>query len=145
MTENDKQRLKLVLEAYGADPARWPEADRHLAAAAGSPGLRRAKAIDAVLTAATAPQAPAGLASRIAASAVAQTSNVVAFAPRSARKLPYWPAAAALAASLAIGIYLGATSPGDMFFPATGTAALDDPLGLMNFDQSDETSLGDSV
>lgn len=146
MTEHDRQRLITVLEAYGADPARWPIADRHLASLDGSmPGWREARALDRALASATTPPLPAGLSARLGVAARPAADNVVQFAPRKSARVLRWPAAAALAASLAIGIYIGALNPGDLFFPSTDTASLDDPLDLMNLDQADDADTGDQV
>lgn len=69
------ERLQTLIEAYGADPARWPEAERaaaaQLAAASGADtSLQQARALDAELAAALPlPSLPQGLRARILRSA----------------------------------------------------------------------------
>lgn len=146
MTKQDEKRLKAVLEAYGADPVRWPEADRHLANKANRKDLESEKGLDALLNMASTPALPQGLADRIAASARQENrNNVVSFAPKRRSRPALWPVAAAMAASLAIGAYLGVANPGGFIFPASETAALDDPLGLIDAVVTDDATAGDSV
>lgn len=145
MDERDGQRLKKLLESYGADRARWPEGNERLAVNGNLPEFRSAAALDRLLAAASNPEPSAGLSGRIIAAAAPPAPNVVPFPQRPENRAYHWPAVAALAASLAIGIYLGATNAGDVFFPTRDTASLDDPLDLMSAGQNDDTSAGDSV
>jgi hypothetical protein len=118
-----RDRLHAVLAAYGTDPARWPEADRELAASLPDPvlaaALEDARTLDSALSRASRPVAPAGAAERLAAR-VDDVSTVVPFARRP--QAPHTRRAAlpgrlaamvALAASLALGIYLGASGQAD--------------------------------
>ena len=118
-----RDRLQAVLSAYGADPRRWPEADRELAASlpdtALAAALEDARTLDSALSRASRPVAPAGAAERLAAR-VDDVSSVVRFAQRT--QVPHTRRAAmpsrlaamiALAASLALGLYLGASGQAD--------------------------------
>src|SRR5437868_11350532 len=110
-----RTRLADVLAAYGADPARWPVSEREgLEATLRSEPelLAQAVEIDRVLAKAVPPAAPADAKARLLAR-VAETPqqvNVVPLVP--ARSKPRssvwsWSTAAALAASFAVGIFLG--------------------------------------
>ena len=129
-------RLQAVLAAYGSDPARWPEGDRELAPlltahdADLSASLKDARSLDSALAHASRPIAPTAAADRLVAriedeAVTAAPDNVVAFARRGAAP----PAAqgtalsgrlaiaTSLAASLALGIYLGASGQIDWLTP----------------------------
>ena len=130
------ERLFQVLEAYGADPARWPEAEREdlrRLLSSGDPAVAAAvtaaRELDAVLTAGSAPALDAG-ASRDRFMARLReerqpSSPLLDFdryrgskaALGVARRLP-WPAFGALAASLAAGLYVGAGGLAHEFIPA---------------------------
>lgn len=76
MTDMTLERFTEILDAYGADMARWPEAERSAAAAFAEthgdlvqPLLAEATAIDALLGPSEARAAPDALAARIVASA----------------------------------------------------------------------------
>lgn len=126
-----RDRLQAMLAAYGADPSRWPEADRHLASWPAvsdpdlSPSLEDAVRLDAVLARASRPVAPAMATERLIHAANERPGKVVSFAP-AARPQPRARQAAlprriavlaALAASLALGVYLGATGQTDWLTP----------------------------
>jgi len=129
MTARD--RLQAVLAAYGADPARWPEGDRELMPllAAADRGLTAflndARTMDMVLAGASHPVAPTGAAERLIARADDVLGKVVFFARRRRarpdtrraglpRRLVVFTA---LAASLAFGLYLGASGRSDRLTP----------------------------
>jgi hypothetical protein len=130
-TQANMDRLQAVLAAYGADPARWPESDRELAPllAAADPSLttslENARSLDAALAHASRPVAPAAAAQRLVAHVDETPGNVVAFAPRGAKRAAAprprlsgrLAVAASLAASLALGIYLGASGQSDWLTP----------------------------
>ena len=117
-------RLETVLEAYGADRSRWPQADRELLRDVGVDAsvaqADQARELDAILSGATEPRTAEGAGAAVAARILAQAessedANVVAF-DAEARREPrrafdpiasVWPAAALLAASLVIGVFLG--------------------------------------
>jgi hypothetical protein len=132
----DTERLFQVLEAYGADPARWPEAERENLCrllALGDPAIaqavKAARELDSILAAAPAPALDVG-ASRDRfltgmREKVLQSSLPLDLdryrsgrdaAPRG-RRLP-WPAFGALAASLAAGLFVGAGGMAHEFIPA---------------------------
>jgi hypothetical protein len=125
-----RDRLQEVLAAYGADPAHWPERDREFAflLATADPALaaplQDARALDLALAHASRPMAPAGAADRIAGLADV-SGDVVSFARRgrvpSRAKRAVLPGRlavlTALAASLALGLYLGANGQGDWLIP----------------------------
>jgi len=75
----NNERIRQLIEAYGADPARWPAADRDAAAAqhaeptaAVAVELQQARALDCALDAVSPPLAlPSGLRARILATAPA--------------------------------------------------------------------------
>ena len=102
------ERLQAVLASYGADPANWPAAEREallpLLDRAGL-DLAAAREIDQLLDRATIPEIAPGFEGRLLARAA---SNVVPFARPALR----WTMALPLAASLALGIYLGAAGFG---------------------------------
>jgi hypothetical protein len=118
MTMND-ERLRTLIEAYGAWPDRWPEAERNaaLAALANLPeadeALREAQALDALLDTWRLAPVPDDLAGRIAARAVAQRGPN---ARRPADRRPVlglrgrpvaWMSSAGLAAACAAGVLVG--------------------------------------
>lgn len=98
------------------------------------PDAAEAREIDAVLSLASVPPLPAGAAERLMARIAQepQENTVVAFAPRRAapRRSPLrYAAALPLAASLALGIYLGAKGTLDFMLPSAitgGVALIDD-------------------
>jgi len=88
--------------------------------------------IDAVLARAATPALPGGAVDRLMARIAAepQERRIVQFGPRPPAKRPFWRLAAAvpLAASLALGIWLGANGKMDFMMPnaVTGGVALND-------------------
>ncbi|HUE45548.1 MAG TPA: hypothetical protein VMO81_04775, partial [Aestuariivirgaceae bacterium] len=126
-----RDRLQAVLAVYGADPARWPQGDRELASllAAADQGidaiLNDARNLDIVLARASHPVAPTGAVERLLAKAHDASGRVVSLALRR-RARPQMMRAAlprrlvvftALAASLAFGLYLGASGRSDWLTP----------------------------
>ncbi|MDM7945499.1 MAG: hypothetical protein QUV20_04135 [Oceanibaculum nanhaiense] len=115
----DLQRLEALLDAYGADPARWPAAERAAALAllaiepAAQARLEQARQLDRVLDALPPAPAPAGdLAARIRAVArhqrapAAPVAPIPAPIPANGNRAP-WRFTMALAASAVIGLWLG--------------------------------------
>lgn len=92
--------------------------------------------VRAVLAHASAPQLPTGAMERLAARIAAepQDARVIPFAPRPRPAPRVWRYAAAvpLAASLALGIWLGANGKMDFMMPrtVTGGVALNDDAGV---------------
>ena len=95
-----------------------------------------AREIDAVLGLASVPGVPEGAMDRLMARIAQepQERKVVAFAPRQQRRSGGWRLVAALplAASLALGVYLGARGKMDFLMPGavTGGVALNDDVQL---------------
>ncbi len=111
-----KQRLDAVLASYGADPQRWPAAERtqllpHLEAA--GEALEEARLIDRLLDLTPTPALTTGLESRLIARIGRQATP--------AKFSLGWTAALPLAASLVLGIYLGAMGALDGLLPLVVT------------------------
>jgi hypothetical protein len=126
---DDMKRLEDLIDSHGADVTRWPVEDRDTmnALLRQQPAVRalldQATALDRVLEAAPHGQTidMAALTARIVVAAQRATAQPVGAAPQSRPKLvlvpkhavgarsivSYWPAMAALAASLVIGFYAG--------------------------------------
>jgi hypothetical protein len=141
-----RTRLAEVLAAYGADPARWPvaERDRLMAQIESAPDLQalftEAREIDQVLARAKAPEVPAGAAARLLARAGQQdpSATVAPFDRARARPRPSiwsWGAAAALAASFGLGIFLGTTNFATSFGDSE-VVEIDDPIVLTGIDDA---------
>ena len=109
------ERLKTLIEAYGADARRWPADERAAAEdlAAALPAARRwlaeARALDAALDALPAAAAQAGLANRILAQARTRTQRrsptdwLRLFLP----DIPLMPQLAGFAAAAVVGFWIG--------------------------------------
>ncbi|HEY1837816.1 MAG TPA: hypothetical protein VGG36_09180 [Rhizomicrobium sp.] len=116
-------RLAAVLNAYGASPERWPEAERASATAliSSNPHLQaeadRARELDAVLDTAPMVTVPAELYGRILAGfdRIAAQPSVRRFLNRIANVVwpdaPLWQPSTALAMSLVAGLVLGVMAP----------------------------------
>ncbi len=122
-------RLEGVLDTFGADSRRWPGAERRTLEALIEKNadarrlLGEASAMARLMDAAPAPEASAALKSRIVAAAIRGAGRDARVVPikaarsrtaqsASARRMgAIWPAAA-LAASFAFGLYLGAADIG---------------------------------
>ena len=157
MSRENRQRLQFVLEVYGADPRAWPEADRRNLAGlhdAASELAREARQIDGVLSAATAPMGERASFDAILtaiAGANPKLDGVIPFRqrPSSRATVPLrWFAAVPIAASLALGIYVGSTGSLDSFLPTSLTgetlAAGEDPGDLSGISDI-EAMTGDGV
>jgi hypothetical protein len=130
-TQAKMERLRAVLAAYGADPARWPDQDRALAPllTAAKPdlstSLENARSLDSALAHASHPVAPAAAAHRLVATVHEVPVNVVAFdlhattcsTGRQTTVFGRLAIATSLAASLVFGIYLGASGQSDWLTP----------------------------
>ena len=92
--------------------------------------------IDAILARASTPEPPAHGPADIVAE-IERREKVVAFPAR--RRIP-WAAIAALAASLAFGVYLGATGEADVLLGLDTVAEFD---GFGGFDATDDDVDGD--
>lgn len=121
-----------LLAIYGADRKRWTQAGYTAAGRGSAESEAEAAEIDSLLTLASRPTVPEGALARVLAElSSGHPANVVAFPQRKADRVPFFRyAALPLAASLALGIYLGAQGTLDVAFPTaiTGTVALgEDP------------------
>ena len=141
-----RTRLAEVLAAYGADPARWPaaERDRLVAYVESASDLQslliEAREIDQILAGARAPAVPVGAAARLTARAAQQKPEaaVIPFDRARARPRPSiwsWGAAAALAASFGLGIFLGTTNFA-AHFGDSDVVEIDDPIVLTGIDDA---------
>jgi hypothetical protein len=125
-------RFRRLIEAYGADPTRWPAGERSRAEAllARSEPARRllaeAQALDAVLMADAKPAADERLAAAVIARATAAPQERPLTQPREFRldwSLPrLWPQAVGLAAAAVLGFVVGWT---DLLPPAPGADTVD--------------------
>ena len=130
-------RFRELMEAYGADPQRWPANERAgaetlLAQNADAVTLRRrAASLDALLDSATVPAAAID-AERLIASVTAQpqrSAEIVTLRPaRRQTGSGFWLKVASLAAAAAIGFLVGVTQLGglgDPSAPSTGVELAD--------------------
>ncbi len=116
--------LEQVLDSYGADAARWPAARRDALTAfsrfdaRGARLLAETTAFEALLALAPRGEASDRLKSGIVAAAVGDGSRDARIVPLSVARRPrrrpaLWQAAAVLAASFALGLYLGVAGLAD--------------------------------
>ncbi|MFO0992371.1 MAG: hypothetical protein U1E67_10615 [Hyphomicrobiales bacterium] len=145
MDSKQSARLAELAEAFGADPARWPPEERALAALLEEADLAGVREIDAVLAhagrPALDPAARMAAMSRIMASTSGSKTSGL---PRMGRAWSAWaPAATALAASFALGIYLGSAGLVDNLIPSLGTNK--DIAMLQDFDVTGVSDLSDLI
>jgi hypothetical protein len=156
MKQNDKDghgRLRELYAAYGADPGRWPEYERWRHPDLPPPELlaeeNDARLIDRLLARHAVPPAPAQdhrqLIARAAAPAPPRSLGLPGRRHGAPMLMREWPAALALAASLAIGVWIGAAGIADGLLPSllagpvdSDTVALDPPDNL-DFDSGGGT------
>lgn len=122
MEDGKQDRLEQLIASYGADPARWPVAERGKPTAIA--GIEDARAIDRILDFASEPVMPDGATSRLLQRLEERpAAEVVPFRPRNAQRPGFirYAAALPLAASLALGIYLGAMGTLDALLPTAVT------------------------
>lgn len=126
-TGMSKQRLSEILDAYGADPKRWPEPERaaahELLARAPELEAKRVQAakLDAALDAAGAVGDLRLEAASMAARITRNAANV-RLLTRRPRFMDAWPGLAGLAAAAAAGLFIGWIGVGDEFL-GNGAAA----------------------
>ena len=130
----DKQRLESILEAYGADPRRWPASEREAALQASARWAEEiggieaeARAIDAALARSTEPVVDAALRDRVVAavSAVDRAATGGTTGPRRGlRPAPRWGLVAGLAAACFGGYSFAALLNADLAARRYETAAL---------------------
>ncbi len=117
-------RIRELIAAYGADPARWPKAESATARAlaANDPELIAARWIDTLLAQFKTPPVDPALVERIVARAdalnqeaprVARTGGLLSLFrhPLAVARLP-WPELAAMTAALILGFYIGISGIG---------------------------------
>jgi hypothetical protein len=140
--ERDKERLKQVLASYGAGRSRWPESDRKLLDSGDPAG--EAAAIDALLDRASSPPIPVGGQSRLLARAaeLSRPDNVVVLRKRQHRQ--FWISVTALAASLALGLFVGTQDDFADVLPFGLSASADDAMALTGLGEAEETLEGDA-
>jgi hypothetical protein len=130
----DEERFEAMLAAYGADAARWPEAERalalrHLAATPAAHGRRaEAKRLDALLDS-----------WRLDTPSTAFERRVAAAAPlaRIFRPRTLWISAAGLAAACVVGVLVGA-DVGRTSLHAQPTSEQNDPAVTAALDGASE-------
>jgi hypothetical protein len=137
------ERFRILVEAYGANPARWPEAERVAAllfaeqSAEARDALQEAAAFDTLLDMAETQAASRALEDRI----------LTTFAERPAvQRAPWftlrWIPAAAVACSLALGLAVGAALPG---LAGVSENAVDPALIALSGGEADWADMGDGI
>lgn len=156
------ERVKKIIDAYGASSHRWPAAERSAALAliGDTPSLaayqQQAEALDGVLALAPQPTVPTSLVEAVLASAADRDLPGTASTPVQAGTpqrfwdavtqlwpgMPVWQPAVGFAASLAVGIWAGAQG----LVPLTADAGGADYV-LLETTDGDALSLiyGDSI
>jgi hypothetical protein len=145
MDPKQRARLAELAEAFGADPARWPPGERDLAALATAADLSEAREVDAILAHAGRPALdPARRNAAMARIMNATSGGKISILPRPGRIWRAWaPAATALAASFALGIYLGSAGLVDNLIPSLdGTK---DTAMLQDFDVTGVSDVSDLI
>jgi len=150
-SEQALERLRQLYAAYGADPARWPRHELFLYRDAVLLELAEsdesdARMVDRLLALLPTPVAPAQNPRQLLSRAARPLQRGATVHRRAMPKLMQeWPAALALAASLAIGVWLGAAGAADDLLPSllagpvdVDTVALDPPDNL-DFDSGGGT------
>lgn len=147
----DLERLQLVVGAYGAEPLRWPDADRRdLAALArqqtDAPWMRAAAETDAMLDfRAGADRLPVAAEAILAAARATRQSpartvaaNAAGRRPAPRHRIGNWPSAALLAASLLVGIWAGANGAVEYLLPGS----VGDVLMTLNASEDESNFFG---
>lgn len=134
MNDVTADRVRALLDAYGADPGRWPEAERAAARrlVAADPALAaefaEAAAVDTLLDALPDPAPSPAL--RVALKDIPDRARL-GWADRLAALWPFeapWRPAAGLAAAAVVGIAVGFATPETSTADATMTVAYYDPV-----------------
>lgn len=140
------RRLAGILDAYGADPGRWPEAERDAAGAlladsAEAMALRdAAAALDTVLNAVAAPAPSPELMADIltAAEPSGWRGWVAGFWPFG----PVWQPVSALATAAVLGIAIGAAAPSSILPEFADYSAQEEAENMaFGFDPGTESAL----
>jgi hypothetical protein len=123
-------RFRDLIDAYGADPRRWPPGERAegealIARSPEAAALRqKAAALDALLDLAPAPAAPRLEAATLAARIAAAPQETIRPALLRFRD-QFWIRAVGLAAAAIIGFVVGTTQMADLGEPASSPAPID--------------------
>lgn len=138
------ERFRTLVEAYGADPARWPDAERVAAqrfaeqSAEARDALHEAAAFDRLLDTADTQPATRALEDRILATFPERTVS---------ERAPWftlrWIPAAAVACSLVLGLAVGAALPG--LAGVSDAAAVDPALIALSGGDADWADMGDGT
>lgn len=139
-TERARRRLQQVIDAYGADPARWPAAERDVLEPLldkDSAALREAGALDRLLALASAVE-PRGIPAFGSLARPAPAKAPMGTHPQIRR----WTAMLPLAASVAAGIYLGSGGALDGVLP--DSLAGDAAVLVFDVGAADLTGLGEA-
>lgn len=142
----EPRRLAEILDAYGADPSRWPDAERDAAGAlladpAGATAPRdAAAALDTVLNAVVAPAPSPELMADILASAA--PSGWRRWAAEFWPFGPVWQPVSALATAAVLGIVIGAAAPTAILPELTDYSAQEEAENMaFGFDPGTESAL----
>ncbi len=132
----DLERLRAIVEAYGADAARWPEAEREgaLALLASSPeaaALReQARELDALLDGASVFEPTPELLARVLARPARRRASLL-------EELwpfgPIWRPALGLAGAMVLGVVVGLVAPPPFVNGAAAEISLGDDIDALAF------------
>ena len=130
------KRLRAIVDAYGADPARWPRPEREgalrlLARSPEAAGYRdRAREVDALLDLATAYEPAPGLLARVLARPARRRANLF-------EELwpfgPIWRPALGMAAAIVLGVAAGLVAPPPFVNGAAADISLGDDIDALAF------------
>lgn len=139
-------RLRAILDAYGADPARWPEPEREgaLRLLARSPEAAkhrdRARELDALLDRATAYEPAPGLLARVLARPGRRRASLF-------EELwpfgPIWRPAFGMAAAMVLGVAVGLVAPPPFVNGAAADISLGDDIDALAFGPELESEDGE--
>lgn len=127
MENGNNSRLSQLLMSYGADRSRWPADERLISTPGDGAAEEEALAVDRLLALASRPDVPPGAMVRLLQQIESRRSaDVVGLGPPARRRRPFirYVAALPLAASLVLGIYLGAQGSLDFMLPSTITGGM---------------------
>jgi hypothetical protein len=113
LSEETKRKIEARLQAYGADPKRWPRADAALFAEANADAeIVKIAAAEAALDAALGASRPPATSPHLQALIMERFSSPAAARPAAPSRKPLFrfAAAGALAASLLLGVAAGAAT-----------------------------------
>lgn len=141
------ERFKVLVEAYGANPARWPEAERAVAEAFANATpeaqrlLAEAAALDHVLSAADTAPVSRELETRVLDSFTSPKARRASWLP----DFVPWSQAAALAASLVLGMFAGGALPAIAGIGETGVSVEPAMMAFGDFGAEYLEDTGDGI